>query len=208
MLPHRHRLPNPPPTTPLPLLVLIHGWLGNENVMWVFEKTFPPNVVIVAPRAPLAAEGGYGWFLDRTREAEDLQVGVDALHAFIQALPAQYPVDLEHLYLMGFSQGAALAYAYTLQHPQPVRALAALAGYLPVPARAWATPGRLVGKPVFITHGTQDEVLPVEAAQKAREAMVGAGATVEYHEHPTGHKLNAQGMRDLTRWWAQVRAST
>ncbi len=51
-----------------------------------------------------------------------------------------------------------------------------------------------------MAHGTRDDVLPVTAARAARDALAGAGAAVTYHEYPIGHKLSAQGMRDLTAW--------
>ena len=34
------------------LLLLLHGWTGDENSMWVFARGLSPNYWIVAPRAP------------------------------------------------------------------------------------------------------------------------------------------------------------
>ena len=54
-----------------------------------------------------------------------------------------------------------------------------------------------------MAHGTADETLTVAQARVAREALAGAGAEVDYHEYEgVGHKLNAQGVRDLTGWLA------
>ena len=47
---------------PARFLLLLHGWTGDENSMWVFASKAPEDVWIAAPRAPHAAEqGGYSW---------------------------------------------------------------------------------------------------------------------------------------------------
>jgi predicted esterase len=51
--------------------------------------------------------------------------------------------------------------------------------------------------------GKHDERIPYERAQQGAEVLKAAAAQLEYREYDTGHKLNAQGMRDLTEWWKQ-----
>jgi phospholipase/carboxylesterase len=186
----------------LPAVVMVHGWQGNEKVMRIFEPSVPPAVVIVSPRAPVeVAADSYGWFLPDADETA-FEAGLEALRSFIEELPQIYPVDPERVLLLGFSQGAAMSYAVLLSEPRLTMGVAALAGFLPKPVRRWLEPRRLADKPVFIAHGTADETLPVEQARVARDALVEAGALVEYHEYEVGHKLNAQGVRDLTQWLA------
>jgi phospholipase/carboxylesterase len=61
----------------------------------------------------------------------------------------------------------------------------------------------LSGKQVFTAHGTDDETVPLPFARAARNDLTRAGAEVAYHEYEgVGHKLNAQGMRDLSEWLA------
>jgi phospholipase/carboxylesterase len=198
-----HRAHLPAGTAPFPAVVMIHGWLGNEHVMTIFERTVPEGVAILSPRGPLADDGGFGWFADRA-SASDFAHGLESLYEFVRRLPEAYPLDPARIYLMGFSQGAAMGYGLALKEPKLVAGLAALAGFLPPPASGWTEPGRLAGKPVFIAHGTQDERVPVAEARRARDGMASAGAEVTYREYPTGHKMNAQGMRDLKHWLAAV----
>ena len=199
---HRSRLPQTPTNGRLPAVVMVHGWQGNEKVMGIFERTVPPGVVIVSPRAPVeVGADSYGWYVADSAEA-GFEAGLEALRAFVRWLPEAYPVDPEWVLLMGFSQGAAMSCALLLSDPGLIRGVAALAGFLPNPARRWLAPGRLAGKMVFIAHGTLDETLPVAQARAARDDLAQAGATVAYHEYEVGHKLNAQGVRELTRWLA------
>lgn len=194
---HRTRQPASG-TAPYPALLMVHGWLGDENSMWAFSTALPTNAFIVSVRAPFATENGFGWTLPG--EADSFERGLAALHEFVNQFPAQYSVDPNAITLMGFSQGAAMCYALTLQHPELVHATAALAGFLPEQARPWATPNRLQGKPVFIAHGTEDPTVSVEEARKARDVLAGCGANITYHESSSAHKLSAQAMRDLKAW--------
>jgi predicted esterase len=57
--------------------------------------------------------------------------------------------------------------------------------------------------PIFIAVGKGDETIPYAKAKQAADVLRAAGAGLTYHEYDTGHKLNAQGMRDLTGWWSE-----
>jgi phospholipase/carboxylesterase len=196
---HRHRQPENT-KEPLPALVLVHGWLGDENSMWAFSPAFPASTFVVSVRAPFAVENGNGWTIAGDEESFDR--GLDALHDFIIQLPYVYPVDANKITIMGFSQGAAMCYALTLKEPPLVRAIAALAGFVPPQARQWIAPDRLSGKPIFIAHGIQDPTVSIDEARTARDLMQQCDADVTYHESQSTHKLSAQAMRELKTWLA------
>lgn len=206
-----HRTQIPPeasPGRPVPVVVMVHGWKGDETVMWIFKQTVPPGVAIITPRAPLAADdGGYGWFQHENSELEPqpdaLWAGRDHLLRFLAGLPHQYPIDPARMVLMGFSQGAAMCNTLALTKPGQVIGVASLAGLIPENV-AESAQDDLGGLPVLIAHGTRDETVPIAAARQAREVYTRLGAQVTYGEYPTGHKLNTQGMADLKRWLAEV----
>ncbi len=52
--------------------------------------------------------------------------------------------------------------------------------------------------PVLIMHGKQDEVVPLQATQKARDALELQAVPVEYHEFNGGHQISSQ-MLDVAR---------
>ena len=200
---HRVRVPHAAGAEPLPAVVLVHGWLGNEKVMSVFERLLPPGVITISPRAPVPMRpDSYGWFVGLDNDA-GVADGLAQLRAFVEALPAAYPVDPARVTLVGFSQGGAMSAALALAVPTLVRAVGVLAGFVPVQAQGWATPGKLEGKPVFIAHGTDDDTVAIDKARAAQTTLSAAGALVEYHEYPVGHKLNTAGMNDLKAWLAE-----
>jgi phospholipase/carboxylesterase len=50
---------------------------------------------------------------------------------------------------------------------------------------------------VAITHGTLDDVVPVDAARHARDLLEAAGAEVLYRETEIGHELDQQVIPEL-----------
>jgi len=203
------------------VMLLLHGWTGSENSMMVFAGKLPPVAWLVAPRGLYPApEGGFSWrpfsaLQDQslTRSSQTLKSwpGLDDFRPALQALesllvPENFPgADLRQVDLVGFSQGAALAYAYALLYPQRIRAVAGLAGFLPDGVVSFLGSQKpLTGKKVFITHGAQDEIVPVVQARRAAEILQQAGADVSYCEDDVGHKLSADCFNALAAYWRDI----
>ncbi len=196
----------PATAAPSRLLVMLHGWTGDETSMWVFARKLPAQVAVLSPRGPYAApEGGYTW-----REVQpetwgfptlaDLSPSAEALIGFVDDWSLAEGVNANRIDLIGFSQGAALAYTLALLHPQRVRALAALSGFMPAGAEDLFARRALAGKPVFVAHGRRDEMIPVEQARRSVALLEGSGARVTYCESDGGHKVSAgcfSGLADI-----------
>ena len=52
----------------------------------------------------------------------------------------------------------------------------------------------------LIIHGVDDQIVPIHRAHQARDFLQTLGAPVEYHAYAGGHKIAAQGLKDITRW--------
>lgn len=188
-----------------PVILMLHGWTGDEQAMWVFAGRMPADALLVAPRALYPSPlGGYSWHADQHKSWPWVDDFNPALEALFQALDGNnFPeADFSDMVLVGFSQGAALAYALALQHPRRVRALVGLSGFMPDGAEALARYRPLEGKPVFTAHGSQDRLVAVEKARHAVGILEEAGASVTYCEEDVGHKLGAgcfKGMEKFIR---------
>lgn len=208
---------------PHPVLFLLHGWTGDENVMWIFASRLPDNYWIISPRglykSPL---GGYAWHEHRSKDWPsvsefnpaverlvdllDVDNGLegalaDALQDTCAAKEAIAQVDFSRASLVGFSQGAALAYSFALLYPERLHLLGGLAGFMPEKVGRMLAGQPLRGKKVFITHGTLDEIVPVEKARRSVELMRQAGSEVTYCEQEVGHKLSADCFRALEHFF-------
>lgn len=203
-----HRVLQPDGSSPHPTAVLLHGRSGTEDVMWIFQRALPQDWLVVAPRAIKDdPDGGYSWHPRQRDEWPSLEMfdqAVAAVAQFINALPELYGADPERIYLMGFSQGAATAFATAIRHPDLVQGIAGLVGFMPEDCEAEIETGVLDGLPVFMAAGLEDATIPLEVSRKSAETLRTAGADLTYNEYETGHKLNAQGMRDLKAWWEAI----
>ena len=200
-LAYRYTMPDGP--GPYATAVLLHGRLGNEDVMWLFRRVVPRPWLIVAPRAILP-EGtrGFSWHAQPHGQWPALaafDAAVDALSRFLRALPSLYNADADRLYLIGFSQGAAVAFAAALREPTLARGIAGLVGFVPRVAPE-AVVGRLSGLPVFMAAGEQDPTVPPDESRRAAAVLRAAGADLDYREYPTEHKLTPAALDDLQAW--------
>ncbi len=200
----------PPGDGPFPLILLLHGWTGDENAMWVFASRLPKDAILVAPRGlyktPL---GGYGWHEHKAKIwpwVDDFQPAIDALRELLTT--ENFPeATLEKYDLVGFSQGAACGFALSLINPKHVDRLAGLSGFLPDGSSALARNKPLVGKRVFIAHGIKDELVPVEKARNAVKVLENAGASVVYCEDDVGHKLSSNCFGGLKSFFSRTNIS-
>lgn len=201
----RYLLPDGP--GPYATAVLLHGRLGDEDVMWVFRRVVPRPWLIVAPRAILSEQPGrYSWHHQPQGEWPALEAfdpAVAALTRFLEALPRLYNADPDRLHLIGFSQGAALSFATVLRHPPAARSVAAMVGFVPRVAPE-AVAGRLPDFPVYMAAGVEDPVVPVSEARQSADVLRAAGADLDYREYPTEHKMTSAAIDDL-RDWLQAR---
>lgn len=190
------------------LLVMIHGWTGDENSMWVFARGLSPNYWMMAPRAPHAADpSGFSWrppqpLTDGRPSLEMLLPATEALINLIDEYSASVYVDAQQFDVMGFSQGAAMTNVLGMLYPHRVRKMGVLAGFVPSGLEEFIEKKSLTGKNIFVAHGTQDQLVPIDRARASIEILEQAGAQVTYCEDEVGHKLSANCLRALETYLA------
>jgi phospholipase/carboxylesterase len=186
--------------------LMLHGWTGDETAMWVFASRLPPGDMLIAPRGLYETpHGGYGWHTNRVKAwpwVDDFQPAIEALLGIL--LVENFPqADLDRFRIVGFSQGAALAFSLALLHPTRVGNIAALSGFLPDGASALARNKPLQGKQIFMAHGSQDHLVPVDRAREAVRILQSAGSQVTYCEDDVGHKLSRGCFRSLQYFFSE-----
>ena len=186
----------------VPPVIMIHGKGGDEKAMWVLEGVLPKGGSVASPRGPyLLSEGGYQWKESTTGEwpsIMDFAGAGEALLRMVDDLEIRFGLDRTHLVFMGFSQGAALAFAGAalgMLHPA---ALISLAGYLPE-----GDVNLLRGSRVFWGHGLRDDLVPITRARKDVAKLRSVGADVHYCETDIGHKLGVECARGLNLWLSE-----
>ncbi|BAY89429.1 MULTISPECIES: alpha/beta hydrolase [unclassified Tolypothrix] len=190
-----------PPETeqaPLGLIVTLHGWGANADDVASLLPFFDlPDYHFVFPNAPYPypyAPIGRAWYDLRSENMyEGLPESRQILTDWLLSLENVTGVPLSRTVLSGFSQGAAMTLDVGLN--LPLAGLVAMSGYLHPDAGKVA---KNSFPPTLITHGTQDQVVPLLAAVKARDTLESIGVEVQYQEFNMGHEIGQQ-MLDLLR---------
>ncbi|MCC5653131.1 alpha/beta hydrolase [Nostoc sp. XA013] len=196
----------PPETyqSPAGLIVTLHGWGANaEDVASLLPLLNLPDYQFVLPNAPYPypySPVGKAWYDLRVENmyqglAESRQLLID----FLQSLESTTGVPLSRTILSGFSQGGAMT--LDVGSKLPLAGLAVMSGYLHPDAVAADQKGI---PPTLITHGKYDEVVPIQAAWKARETVESLGVAVKYHEFDMGHEINPQTLEVLRNFVVNV----
>lgn len=185
------------------VLVLIHGWTGDENSMWVFTRNLPHDYWMIAPRAPHPGDpSGFSWRLAEQGtfgqpSLEMLRPAAEALIQLIDEYSASVKLGVTSFDIMGFSQGAAMVSVVGMLHPQRVRKMAVLAGFVPDGMEDVIAQKPLAGRHVFMAHGTQDQIVAVDRGRSSARLLEQAGAKVTFCEDEVGHKLSMRCLRSL-----------
>jgi phospholipase/carboxylesterase len=190
------------------VLLLLHGWTGDENSMWLFTKEIPKDYWVIAPQAPYSAgEKGYSWRkIDQSQtwglpNINEFQDTLGTLMDMLNGWASLNSINMKTIDLMGFSQGAALVCAILLLGRENVSRAACLAGFMPEGGRSIARPGILKGKKIFVSHGIGDEIIPLNRGQEMVKILKYAGADVDLCAEDVGHKVGINCFKGLKEFF-------
>jgi phospholipase/carboxylesterase len=188
------------------LLLLIHGYTGDENSMWVFARGLPRRYEVLAPRAPHpAVPTGYSWqppTAGRELELDGVRGVVQDLGALVDAYSDHRNLPAKSFDVMGFSQGGAVAIALGMLSKERIGRIAVLAGFAPANANSVARSRPLQGVRIFMAHGSKDELVDIEYARASARLLETAGAELTICEDEVGHKVSAGCLRGLQSFLA------
>jgi phospholipase/carboxylesterase len=195
-----------------PLLLLLHGYGSNEEDLFSFATELPDDYFIVSARAPFdLMYGSYAWYAinfdadeNKFSDIGQARASRDIIANFVDELVATYPIDCANVALIGFSQGAILGYAVALSYPEKIQRLVAMSGYLNTEmAVDDFKENNLSALKIFASHGTVDQVIPIEWARKSIPVLESLGIEIIYKEYPVGHGVAPQNFFDFKNWLLQ-----
>lgn len=195
-----------------PLILLLHGYGSNEEDLFSFASELPEEYYVISVRAPYdMMYGSYAWYAinfdadeNKFSDHEQARESRDLIAKFIDELVANYPIDAHEITLIGFSQGCILSYAVALSYPEKVQRVVAMSGYLNLDIATENYANNDFSKlKIFASHGTVDQVIPVDWARKAKPVLDRLGIETIYKEYPIGHGVSPQNFYDFRNWLQQ-----
>ncbi|MDT0644042.1 alpha/beta hydrolase-fold protein [Zunongwangia sp. F363] len=192
-----------------PLLIMLHGYGSNEEDLFSFAGELPEELFIISVRAPLPMQPyGNAWYAIHWNDingkfSDDNQAreSREKISDFIDEVIAAYPVDPDNVTLVGFSQGSILSYAVSLSYPEKVKNVIALSGYVNQDIiKEGYEKNDFSNLSFYCSHGSQDQVIPVEWARKTKPFLDKLSIENSYSEFPVGHGVAPQNFFELKEW--------
>jgi phospholipase/carboxylesterase len=162
-----------------------------------------------APVRPITINGGMhmrGWYDIRSmaiNEQED-EAGIRQSAAILSALIDEQlalGIPASRVVLAGFSQGGAIALFQGLRDSRPLAGILALSTYLPLPSRLDAeAAASMTDVPVFMGHGTQDPIVPLDLGRFTSDFLKQRGVSVDFRQYPMGHSVSDREIADVGQW--------
>jgi len=159
-----------------------------------------------APVRPVTINGGMqmrAWYdlESMDRDGPEDEAGIRDSAAAIEALIQQEcdrGIVAERIVMAGFSMGGAMALFTALRYPERLAGVLALSTYVPIAQATFAEASTAnYGLPIFMGHGTLDEVVPFNFARNSRKRLHQHDYAVEWHEYAMAHSVIPEELEEI-----------
>ena len=191
------------------LLVLMHGVGSNEQDLFGLAPHLPPQFTVLSLRAPyVLGPGAFSWFdfaLEpgggRRINAAEEAASRAQLAQVLQSASQQLGIPPERVVVGGFSQGGIMALSLLLTRPALMQAAMVWHSRLLTQVLGdSAPPDALRGKQLWLSHGTQDNVIALAHAQAIARHMAPLPVTLTYREFPGAHEIRPAELAATVAW--------
>lgn len=179
-----------PPEPNGQLVVVLHG-RGDSSAgfHWMPQTLALPGVSWLLTNAPDPWGDGYSWYglppdhgpgVTRSRLLLD--------HLFDELASKGFPP--EKIVLFGFSQGCLLTLEWGGRTERPLAGCVGISGYCyDAGALAREASASAKARKWFVSHGTQDEVLPHRITASQITTLQAAGLPIDFRSYPKTHTI-------------------
>jgi len=195
------------PVRSYPLVIGLHGYASSPELYHTLYYAFDdPQFIYAAPQAPyplpMGTSLGYSWFLN-DQDGNLLEESKLLAEQYVLDMVAQLSLDysVSEIYLLGFSQGGALAYITGIGHPAAIKGIVCFDSPFEL---SWFEQPELIenatGLRVFIAHATDDPAVEYQKGVEAAAQLEQQGFNVRFLQFEGGHTLTAAALKEAEAW--------
>ena len=206
-----------PGSVDAPVLLMLHGTGGDEQQVSGLAAALDPNAAVLAPRGRVQENGMNRWFkrlAEGVFDTDDVVRRADELAGFLVWARDHYELGDRPLVAVGFSNGANIAIATALLHPEVVPRVVAFSGMHPLD-RAASNAGpdaldapvagnELAASALLLLNGRSDPMAPLPSVQKLVTLLEARGARVQQELRPGGHGITETDVAAAVAWLGAV----
>jgi phospholipase/carboxylesterase len=192
-----------------PLILMLHGYGSDEKDLFSFANELPEEYIVISLKAPHAMQpSGNAWYAinfdaqkGKFSDIEQAILSRELVKTFLEEAIEAYPIDKNNVSLLGFSQGTILSFALALSYPEVIKNVIGLSGYVDTNMiEAGYESKDFSHLKVYNSHGSVDQVIPVEWARQNKPLLEKLNIDTVYEEYPVGHGINPQNFQSLKNW--------
>ncbi len=184
-----------------PVFLTLHGTGGTEADIAQLGAALDPTAGILSVRGRVSEHGMNRWFARRAEgvfDLDDVELRADELASFIRLARSTYEISDRRLVAVGFSNGANIALATALRHPDAIDTVIAFSGMYPLGDRIPQLP--LSGSRALLINGVSDPMAPSDSVARAQEVLEAGGATVDRVSRGGGHGIFPSDLAAAQDW--------
>ncbi|TFC05115.1 alpha/beta hydrolase [Cryobacterium mannosilyticum] len=189
-----------------PVLLMLHGTGGNEEEILGLADALDPAATVLSPRGPVTEGGLRRWFRRLSEgvfDVDDVVRRAAELAGFLAWARRHYDLGQRPIVAVGFSNGANIALATALLHPEALNRVIAFSGMFPLDGRTLTTD--LSETAVLLLNGRTDPMAPLTSVDTVAAALSARGAAVEQELRGGGHGIAATDVAAARSWLARHR---
>lgn len=202
---------------PIGSVIWLHGLGADGNdFVPVVEMLDLPQLRFILPHAPyrkVTLNNGYemrAWYdlFGLTIGSREDEAGMIETQASIEQLiqnELDKGVPSDKIVIAGFSQGGAAALYTALRYQQPLAGVIALSTYLPLKSTFASQKSQQNQQtPIFMAHGTEDDVISIETSRLSLSALQTEQYAVAWHEYPMAHSVSMEEIDDIRTFLLRI----
>ena len=188
-----------------PTLLLLHGTGGNEDDLIPVGRNLASDAAILSPRGKVLENGIYPRFFRRLAEGvfdtEDLKFRAHELADFVEKAADLYDFDLNHLIVVGYSNGANMAASLLLLRPAVISSAILFRPMVPLIPKILPD---LSIKYAFISAGLHDPIILRQRTEDLISLLKESGAIVSINWQNSGHELATEEISKAKNWLSSL----
>lgn len=191
------------------ILIMLHGYGSNYNDLISLSDFFGDDYLYISIQANHSLDpNSYCWWSlhfdsDHTLKSDfdQAKYSVENLNKFIQKeIITKYNINNKNIILLGFSQGAMLAYALSLNFYDIYKKVIGLSGKIQEEIIKPASYDKYKDHKFYCSHGIFDQTIPITYARKASDWFEKNKINHQFHEFDSQHNLCMENIEAVKNW--------
>lgn len=183
------------------LMIVLHGKGDSLRPFRHFnEELDMPDFNFLLLNAPKKFMDGFSWYGDPPFQKAGVLRVRERMFRLLDEIREQ-GWDMKNVFLLGFSQGCLVSADVALHYPEQLGGIVGISGYFQFYPR-WrqeVTP-TAIKTPWLLTHGTEDDVLPIDDTKFGVEKLRSIGMKIDWIESDKEHVFEEEEYPLIRKW--------